>query len=249
MLKLDARGKRVLFISDSHIPYSKRGYLDFLKKTKDDFVRDGDLIIHVGDELDFHNLSFHDSDSSLFSGGHELDRSIEELHQENGLAKLFPKMFLLESNHGSMILRKTKHNEIPIRVLRPLPDLYETPHWSWHESILLLTDLGWVYCTHGKSAAYGRMVNSIGASVVQGHFHTKFEITYHRSVLATRFSMFVGCLADRDSLAMAYAKSNIPEFINGTGGIWESGHPVLFPMGDDWSSAPPPIPTECLTQQ
>jgi hypothetical protein len=65
--------------------------------------------------------------------------------------------------------------------------------------------------------------------------------------MATKFSMFVGCLADRDSLAMAYAKTNIPEFINGTGGITEFGHPILFPMLSDINT-PPPIPSECLTQ-
>ncbi len=246
-MKIDARGKRVLFISDAHIPYSKKGYLEFLAETKKNFFRPDDICINMGDELDFHGLSFHDSDSSLFSGGHELDRSIEELHWDNGLHSLFPDMKLLESNHGSMVLRKMKHHQIPIRVLKPLHEIYQTPKWSWHESILILTDLGWVYCTHGKSGSYAKLVGSLGCSVVQGHFHTKFEITYHRTLMATKFSMFVGCLADRDSLAMAYAKTNIPEFINGTGGITEFGHPILFPMLSDINT-PPPIPSECLTQ-
>lgn len=245
MLKLDVRGKRVLFISDTHLPYSKKGYLDFLSGVKDNFKPD--VCLHVGDELDFHDVSFHDSVTELFSGGHELDRAIDELHWDNGLAKLFPELRLLESNHGSLVLRKMRHHKIPVRVIKDLPDLYMTPKWSWHNEILLFTDLGWVYVCHGKSGAYGKMVRDLGASVVQGHFHSKFEITYHRTVLGTRFSMFVGCLADRDSLAMAYAKTNVPEFINGTGGLREDGHPVLFPMVEDWNSFPPPIPDECLT--
>lgn len=237
MLKLDARGKRVLFISDTHIPYSVQGYLEFLSDLKDRFRPE--IVIHIGDEIDYHAISFHDSISELFSAGHELDKSIIEVQE--GLHRLFPKMYLLESNHGSLIFRKLKHHGVPIRVIRPLPDLYETPLWSWHEHILLRTDRGKVYCCHGKSGAYGRMVKELGTSVVQGHFHTKFEITYHRSILGNRFSMYVGCLADRESMAMSYARNNLPDFINGTGGIKSTGEPVLFPF-----RVPklPPIPKE-----
>ena len=41
--------------------------------------------------------------------------------------------------------------------------------------------------------------------------------------------MHCGCLADRDSMAMAYANANIAQFINGTGALRSDGHPVLFP--------------------
>lgn len=224
MLRLDARGKRVLFISDLHIPYSVRGYLKFLKYLKRTFKPD--IVICMGDEIDYHAMSFHDSDVELFSAGHELDRAISELQE--GLHKLFPKMFVLESNHGSLLLRKAKHHGIPIRTLRPLPDLYETPKWTWHEDILLQTSRGPVYLCHGKSGAYGKVVKEMGASCVQGHFHGKFEITYFRSALGVRFSMFVGCLADASSLALAYGRNNTVQPINGTGGLKEDGEPVLF---------------------
>jgi len=46
MLKLDARGKKVLFISDTHIPYSVDGYLEFLSDLKDRFKPD--IVIHGG---------------------------------------------------------------------------------------------------------------------------------------------------------------------------------------------------------
>lgn len=225
MLKLDARGKRVLFISDTHIPYSVNGYLHFLKELKEKFKPE--IVIHVGDELDYHAISFHDSDSDLFSAGHELDRAIIELQE--GLVKLFPKMYLLESNHGSLIFRRMKHAGVPIRVLKPLNELYEAPLWEWHDDILLKTNSGNVYICHGKSGVYGKMPKELGASCVQGHFHGKFEITYHKSVLNTRFNMFVGCLVDGDSLAMAYGKNHLPKPILGTGGLKANGEPILFP--------------------
>jgi hypothetical protein len=92
------------------------------------------------------------------------------------------------------------------------------------------------------------MVRELGVSVVQFHFHTMFEIVYHRTVTGSKFQMFCSCLADRDSLAMAYAKNNVPEFINGTGGLHANGEPVLFPYYDDWNSFPPLFPSGELLQ-
>lgn len=224
MLKINARGKRVLIISDLHIPYSVKGYLDFLKKLKREFKPH--IIINIGDELDYHGQSMHDHDPDLDSAGKELDRSIQEL--QDGIHKLFPKMFLLESNHGSMTGRRAKKNGIPVRTLRSLPDLYETPKWSWHAEIILQTRRGPVYLCHGKSGVYGKMVKESGASCIQGHFHGKFEITYHGSILDTRFNMFVGCLVDIDSLAMAYGRNFTVKPILGSGGITEEGEPRLF---------------------
>jgi predicted MPP superfamily phosphohydrolase len=226
LLKLDARGKKVLFISDTHIPYSIKGYIDFLKDLKQRIKPD--IVIHVGDELDYHAISFHDSDSGLLSADQELDNSIIEIQE--GLHKLFPKMYLLESNHGSLIFRKIKHHGLPVRLVKPLHELYETPLWSWHNSILLKTNRGPVYICHGKTSSYGKMVKEYGVSCVQGHFHSKFEITYHKTVMGKRFNMMIGCLADQDSMAMAYAKNNVGEFINGTAYLRASGEPVLVPF-------------------
>jgi hypothetical protein len=236
MLKLDVRGKKVLIISDMHIPYSVAGYVRFLKHLKEKFRPD--VVVCIGDEIDYHAMSFHDSDVDLFSAGQELDRAIIELQE--GVHKLFPKMYVLESNHGSMILRRAKHHGIPIRTLKPLQELYETPEWSWHEEIVLQTNAGRVYLCHGQSGAYGRLTKEMGASTIQGHFHGKFEITYHRSVLSSRFSMFVGCLVDIKSLAMAYGRNHTVKPILGCGGLKASGEPVLFP----YKELPPEIPKD-----
>lgn len=57
MLKLDVRNKRVLFISDTHIPYSVAGYLEFLRELKAKFKPE--IVIHIGDELESHGISRH----------------------------------------------------------------------------------------------------------------------------------------------------------------------------------------------
>lgn len=226
MLELDARNKTVLIISDSHIPYSHPDYLIFLKRIKEQ--GNPDIIVHIGDEIDAHAMSFHDTDEDLFSAGHELDKAIIEIQE--GLHKLFPKMYLLESNHGSMAYRKFKHHGIPIRMLKPLNELYETPLWSWHHEIILDTNKGKTYLCHGKAKSYGKLCKEMAMNAIQGHYHSNFEITWHRSAMTERYNMFIGCLVDEKSMAMAYAKNNLPKPILGCGWIGKDGYPQLLKM-------------------
>lgn len=225
MITLDARGKRVLFISDTHIPYSVDGYLEFLKDLKEKFKPE--IVIHGGDEIDGHAISFHKSISELFSAGHELDKSIIEIQE--GLHVLFPKLYLLESNHGSLIFRRLKAEGIPIRHLKPLHELYETPLWEWHDKIILRTKKGKVAVSHGMSGIAGAWAKLAGMSTVEFHFHSMHQITRMKTLGKETFSMHCSCLADQEKLAFTYAKANMKEFLNGTGGIYADGEPVLFP--------------------
>lgn len=227
--RINASGKSVLLISDQHIPYSHKDYIKFLKAIKEKMKPQ--VIINGGDELDYHAISFHDSDSSLFSADMELDNAIIEMQE--GLHKLFPKMFLLESNHGSLVFRKTKHHGLPIRLIKPLHELYETPQWSWHHDIILKTRVGEVYICHGKTAAYGKLCKEMMMSAIQFHFHGRFEVTWHRSATGSRFNMYCGCLVDENSMAMAYGKNNLPKPILGVGYIDKNGFPHLIRMNLD----------------
>lgn len=226
MKKINATGKKILLIPDTHIPYAHPDYIRFLKFLKKKHTPD--LAIHMGDEIDNHAISFHDSDASLLNAGKELDDSIIELQE--GLAKLFPKLLLLESNHGSLVFRRMKQAGIPIRVLKPLHELYGTPGWSWHHDILVKTKFGNIYLCHGKSSAYGKLAKEMGCSAGQGHFHGKFEITWFHTATGSRFNLFVGCLIDLDSMAFAYGKNNLPNPILGAAFIDEHGLPFLEKM-------------------
>ena len=98
--------KNVLIISDTHIPYSVPELLPYLKALKNKY-KNFDKVIHVGDELDKHAMSFHDSDPDLPSAGDELKLSLPIIKQ---METLFPKMDLLDSNHGSLVYRRAlKH--------------------------------------------------------------------------------------------------------------------------------------------
>mgnify|MGYP001462217071 CR=1 FL=1 len=62
--------KKILVISDMHLPYQHKDSITFLKEIKKEFKPD--TIINIGDSLDFHAISMHDSNPDLFSAGQEL---------------------------------------------------------------------------------------------------------------------------------------------------------------------------------
>lgn len=220
---IDARGKKVLIISDLHFPWSVSHWFEFLSKIHE--KRQYDIIISIGDEVDHHAISFHEKEDGMPCGSKELEMAQADMML---MATLFPKMYILTSNHGSLVFRKAKFHGIPYAMIKPLPELYGTPLYEWHDEIILKTNAGLVYLCHGKSSSYGKIVKDMGVSCIQGHFHSKAEITYHQTITGKKFSMFVGCLADDKKIAFNYAKNNIPKFINSVGEIDKNGQPHLI---------------------
>lgn len=220
-----AVNKSVLIISDMHYPYNHPDIIAFLTALKRKYKFD--RIISVGDELDYHAISFHDSDPDLMSAGDELKTSIARLKP---IYKLFPKMDLVESNHGSLVYRKQKTHGLPRNVIKSYRDVLEAPKgWRWHDDLIIDTPQGKVYICHGRSADILKLSMSMGMSCIQGHYHEKFEVRYWGNKLGLYFGMIVGCLIENSSLAFAYNKLNLKRPVIGCGGII-NGLPKLFPM-------------------
>lgn len=215
----------ILVISDLHIPYEHPDTLKFLKAVKKKYKPNE--VIQIGDEVDFHALSFHDSDPDLDSAGKELKEAIKKLKP---YYKLFPKVTVIESNHGSMVLRKAKANGMPRAVLKSYNEVLEAPKgWQWKFDIKLKTPLGLVYFCHGKSGKPGYLASQYGMSCVQGHYHEKAQITYISTPEKLMFDAHTGCLADDKSLALGYNKINPKRPIVSVLVIVE-GVPQLVPM-------------------
>ena len=216
----------ILVVSDTHFPFHHPDTLEFLAAVKDTYRPD--CVVHIGDEVDNHALSFHDSDPDLDSAGPELTKArkcIAELH------KMFPKMHLLESNHGSLVYRKAKAHGIPVAAIKSYRDILEVgPGWTWHKDLTLrMSDGKYVYFHHGKLGDALKVSLSMSMSAVQGHYHGKFGVQYWGNPLGLYWGMQVGCLINDQSLAFAYNKADLPRPIIGTG-IILSGQPKLLPM-------------------
>lgn len=224
-LRLRKKYKSVLIISDLHAPYQHPDALRFLKALN---VRlKPDLVVQSGDEVDMHAMSFHNSEPDLDGPGPELDAGIAVLKK---LAKIFPKMHILDSNHGSLIMRKGAVGMLPTRVFRTPQEILETPKtWVWSRDLTFETELGPVFCTHGKSGVAGKLSRSMAMNSVQGHYHNKFQIDYWGSPAGLFWDMHTACLVDDTSLAMAYNKTTLQRPVIGVSAVL-NGRPYLVPM-------------------
>ena len=218
--------KSVLIISDTHFPYQHPDTIAFLTAIKK--KHKPDRVVHIGDEIDGHAISFHPSDPDLASPGDELALAIQRLQP---LYRLFPKVDVVESNHGSLVYRKGKVHGIPRFVFKSYREVIQAPKgWRWHFDLTLKMSNGNdVYFCHGKSSQPGKLSQSMGMSTVQGHFHEQFSINYWANPNGLYFDMKVGCLIHDDSLAFSYNNTNLKRPLIGTGIIID-GHPVLIPM-------------------
>lgn len=199
-----AKRQCILVISDYHAPYQHPDAAEFLLACKKKFSPTE--VICIGDEIDAHAMSFHDSDPDLDSAGAELDKAIEALKP---LYKMFPNVTVVESNHGSMVLRKALHSGMPRKVIRSYNEILDAPKgWKWVFDTKISTALGPIYFCHGKSGAAGRLASQYGMSTIQGHYHEKAQITYISTPERLMFDCHTGCLANDKSLALGYNKIN-----------------------------------------
>lgn len=218
--------KRILVISDLHAPYNHKDTVAFLSAIKKKYKPT--RVILSGDEADFAAISFHDHDPDLDSPSKELIKAIDALKP---IYKLFPKAEVLESNHGSLIIRKALANGLSRRFFRTPREILEAPKgWTWHFDLNIKLPNGMhCYFHHSKGANVKKNSQAMGMSFVQGHHHEHFEIAYWGNPNALLFGMTVGCLVDNKSLAMAYNKNNLKRPVIGCGMIIDS-QPLLIPM-------------------
>jgi len=217
--------KRILVISDLHIPYHREDSFEFLKEIKKEYKPD--TIVNIGDEIDCHALSFHDHNPDLASAGHELVRAKDFIKE---LELIFPEMTLLDSNHSSLVYRRAIKSGIPRGYLKEYNEFLNVKKWNWVDNLTLtLPNKQRCFFTHGISADVTKVSQINGMSCVQGHFHSKIKIEYWANPDALFFAMQVGCLIQQTNMAFTYSKNFKTKFIMGCGMIIDST-PRLMPM-------------------
>jgi len=218
--------KSILIISDTHIPYENKFLIPFLKALTKKY-RKFDRVIHLGDEVDKHALSMHDSDPDLPSAGDELKLALPKIKE---LEKMFPKMDLLDSNHGSLVFRRAFKYGIPKAYLKNYNDYLQVGSgWKWHEDITLDTPLGKVYFCHGKTNNIFSHAQSLGMSAVAGHYHSLYGCRFYGNSLGLYYGLQCGCLIDPKALAFKYNKLQKARPVIGTAVII-NGIPILEPL-------------------
>lgn len=186
-----------LIVGDLHAPFIRDGYLDFCKEVRDKYFCNN--IVFIGDLIDNHFSSFHDTDPDGHSAAEEL--RLAKL-QINEWYKAFPKAKVCVGNHDAIPARKSFNGGISKVWLKSISEVLDAPNWEFSEEFII-NDVLYI---HGIGRKAINRMNADIISVVQGHYHSEGYINYTVGRSKKLFSMQVGCGVDDKSYAMAYGK-------------------------------------------
>lgn len=189
--------RRILVIGDLHEPFCLDGYLEFCQDT---YARyNCNQVIFIGDIIDNHYSSYHETDADGLGGGDELDLAIEKIAQ---WYRAFPVADVTIGNHDRIIMRKAFTGSIPRRWIKSYNEVLGTPNWNWVERI----EYDNVQFVHGEGGTARTKAKNDMMSTVQGHIHTQAYTEFHVGKNFKIFGMQVGCGVNSKSYAAAYAK-------------------------------------------
>ena len=187
----------VLVIGDLHEPFCLDKYLEFCVSKYEQF--DCTEVVFIGDIIDNHYSSYHETSADGMGGADELELSIKRIAR---WYKEFPKATVIIGNHDRMIMRKAQTSAIPSKWIKSYKEVLEVPGWDFVERYVK----DGVQFLHGEGGTARSKCRADMQNTVQGHLHTQ---AYCESYVGQNFRVFgmqVGCGIDHESYAMAYAK-------------------------------------------
>lgn len=209
---------RVLVIGDLHEPFCLDGYLEFCLEMQSKYGTNKTVLI--GDILDNHASSYHESDVDGDSAGLELEKSIAKIKRWH---ESFPNSYVCHGNHCALPKRKAQTMGLSSMWIRSMSDVLNTPTWEYAEEFVFDD----VMYTHGIGRQARQRSKNDMLSIVQGHWHSKSYIEHFVGLSDHIWAMQVGCGVDRKSYAMAYGKHFDKPHIN-VGVVLENGTlPIL----------------------
>jgi len=189
--------RNVLVIGDLHEPFCLNEYLDFcLHQYKKYHCNQ---VIFIGDIIDNHYSSYHETSADGMGGAQELDLSIKRISR---WYRAFPKATVIIGNHDRMIMRKAQTSAIPSKWIKSYKDVLEVPNWNFVERF----EQDGVQYIHGEGGQAYTKCKADLMNTVQGHLHTLAGCQHFVGRKFRVFGMQIGCGIDFSSYAMAYAK-------------------------------------------
>lgn len=208
---------RVLVIGDLHEPFCLDSYLDFCVETYNNY--NCNKVVFIGDIIDNHYSSYHETDANGMGGADELEFAIKRLSR---WYKAFPKATVTLGNHDRIIVRKAQTSNIPSKWIKEYREVLETPKWDFVTDIVI----DGVRYVHGdKSNKPMTAAKRDMISTVSGHYHTDMYVNWYFGKDRSIFAMAVGCGIDSKSYAMAYMQGGKKEAIGV--GVVVGGHTAV----------------------
>jgi len=211
----------ILIIGDLHAPFTKYGYLKFCREQQE--IHDCGTVVFIGDVIDNHYSSYHESDPDGYGAGEELDRAIDMIAD---WYHTFPKATVIIGNHDRLVYRKAYSSGVSKKWIREYKEVLNTSGWDFVENI----EFHGINFNHGEGGTAMNRIKTELQSQAQGHLHTELYVKFLVGANFIVFGMQVGCGIDIKSYAMAYGKHYKKPAI-GCGVVLNKGTlPIAIPM-------------------
>jgi len=188
---------RVLVVGDLHSPFDLDSYFDHCVEVYERY--NCNRVVFIGDVIDNHYSSYHETDANGMGGGQELELAIKRLER---YYHRFPDAHVTVGNHDRIIMRKAQSGGVPKEWIKDYQEVLRTPNWKYVTDV----EIDGVLYIHGEAGTAKTKARADMRSTVQGHLHTQAYTEYFVGANSRVFGTQVGCGIDAKSYAMAYMK-------------------------------------------
>ena len=193
----ESETRNVLVIGDLHEPFCLDAYLEFCIEQYYDY--NCTEVVFIGDIIDNHYSSYHESSADGLGGLDELELAIKRIARWRNA---FPMATVIIGNHDRIIMRKAQTSSIPSKWIKSYKEVLEVPDWNFVERY----EQDNVQYIHGEGGTARSKCRADMMNTVQRHLHTQAYCEHYVGKRFRVFGMQVGCGINHKSYAMAYAK-------------------------------------------
>ena len=213
----------VLVIPDLHCPWEHPDALAFLMAVRDKIKPD--IVVDLGDEVDFYGMSRFDHDPDVVSPGGELSLAIKHLIP---FYREFPDMLVCQSNHTHRVHAKAQKAGLPSSTVKSIEEILKTPEGWVYKYCHTIDGVDYKHGT-GKSGANAHVnhAKATGRSTCIGHIHAYAGVNYIRPGL---FAANFACLIDKKADCFKYAADMDDNIVLGCGVVSHGKKATFIPM-------------------
>jgi len=224
--KKDNGRLRTLVIGDIHFPFEHPNYLKFLIDTA--IHHKCEKIVSIGDIIDNHALSFHESETCAMSPIEEFSMTLSKIKP---WYEAFPVVTITQGNHDAIPERLLKKIAMPSMRLRTDEEMYNMPKGWQFVPELFYNNVLFQHGT-GSNGKYGaaNSASKWSCSFVQGHVHSGAGVFYQAGPRNLLVAMNVGCGIDAAAYAFAYGKPFRAKPTLGCGVVYSDREMYFVPM-------------------
>ena len=195
----ETEARNVLVIGDLHEPFCLDAYLDFCLEQYDTY--NCNQVIFIGDIIDNHYSSYHETSADGMGGADELELSIKRISRwYRAFNQKGTKVII--GNHDRMIMRKAQTSAIPSKWIKSYKEVLDVPNWDFVERF----EQDEVQYIHGEGGTARTKCRADMMNTVQGHLHTQCYTEHYVGKNFRVFGTQCGSGIKFSEYSFAYAK-------------------------------------------